>query len=146
VSDGISRRDLLKTLPAAGLAVAGACRRASWPYDSAQFVHPGSSDVAILPAASYDEDLTDLIVRGLKLLNTDVRRKRVLLKPNLVEFERDRVINTHPALVAAAAQALRRVGAARVVVAEGPGHRRDTEYLVTSTGLYDSLRGVGACR
>jgi uncharacterized protein (DUF362 family) len=144
VSEQLTRRDLLKLLPATGLALAGACRRTPRPYDAAQFVHPSISDVAILPAASYDVDLTDLVARGLRLLNVDVRGKRVLLKPNLVEFERDRVINTHPALVAAAAQALRSLGAARVVVAEGPGHRRDTEYLVTSTGLYDALRDVGA--
>ena len=31
----------------------------------------------------------------------------------------------------------------RVVVAEGPGHRRDIEYLVTGTGLFDVLRDVG---
>ena len=36
-----------------------------------------------------------------------------------------------------------RAGAASVVVAEGPGHRRDIEYLVTATGLYDYLRDVG---
>ncbi len=74
----------------------------------------------------------------------DVRGKRVLLKPNMVEYAAERVINTHPALVAGAAQAMLRAGAASVVVAEGPGHRRDIEYLVTATGLYDYLRDVGA--
>ncbi len=73
----------------------------------------------------------------------DVRGKRVLLKPNMVEYAAERVINTHPALVAGAAQAMLRAGAASVVVAEGPGHRRDIEYLVTVTGLYDYLRDVG---
>ena len=73
----------------------------------------------------------------------DVRGKRVLLKPNMVEYAAERVINTHPALVAGAAQAMLRAGAASVVVAEGPGHRRDIEYLVTATGLYDYLRDVG---
>ena len=53
------------------------------------------------------------------------------------------MINTHPALIAGAAEALRRAGAASVVVAEGPGHRRDIEYLVTGTGLFDVLRDVG---
>jgi uncharacterized protein (DUF362 family) len=145
VSEGssLSRRDLLKALPAAGLAVAGACRRAPLPYDPARFLHSASSDVAILPATSYDVDLADMVGRGLRLLNVDVRGKRVLLKPNLVEFERGRVINTHPSLVAGAAEALRRAGAGRVVVAEGPGHRRDIEYLVTGTGLFDALRDVG---
>jgi uncharacterized protein (DUF362 family) len=143
VSDRISRRDLLKALPAAGLAVAGACRGRTQPYDPSRFAHPATSDVAILPASSYDAELADLVSRGLRLLNVDVRGKRVLLKPNLVEFERGRVINTHPSLVAGAAEALRRAGARSVVVAEGPGHRRDIEYLVTGTGLFDVLRDVG---
>jgi len=42
--------------------------------------------------------------------------------------------------VAGAAQALLRGGARRVVVGEGPGHRRDTEFLLASTGLLDVLR------
>jgi uncharacterized protein (DUF362 family) len=69
-----------------------------------------------------------------------VRGRRVFLKPNLVEYEAETVINTHPLVVAGAALAFRSAGAAEVIVGEGPGHRRDTEYLVTGTGLYDHLR------
>ena len=139
----ITRRDLLKALPAAALAGATACRQASPPpYDPARFAHAATSDVAILPAADYDVDFSDVIGRALRLLEVDVREKRVLLKPNLVEFERDRAINTHPAVIAGAAQAFLRAGARRVVVAEGPGHRRDIDYLVTGTGLLDHLRDV----
>jgi uncharacterized protein (DUF362 family) len=130
-------------LPAAGLAAATACRRTARPYDAARFAHATTSDVAILPAKDYSVDLADLIGRGLADLRVDVRGKRVLLKPNLVEFERDRVINTSPVVVASAAEAIRRAGAASVVVAEGPGHRRDIDYLVTGTGLFDHLRDVG---
>ena len=136
----ISRRDLFKSLPVAALAASIACRRTPPPYDPARFVHPATSDVAILPASRYEIDFSDVIARGLRLLKVDVRNKRVLLKPNLVEFERDRVINTHPAVIAGAAQALLRAGARRVVVAEGPGHRRDIDYLVTGTGLLDYMK------
>ena len=45
-------------------------------------------------------------------------------------------------MVAAAAEAALRAGAREVVVGEGPGHRRDTEYLVTATGLRDYLRDL----
>ena len=31
-------------------------------------------------------------------------------------------------------------GASEVIVAEGPGHRRDSEYLITASGLYEHLR------
>jgi uncharacterized protein (DUF362 family) len=43
-------------------------------------------------------------------------------------------------VVVGAVVAFRRAGASSVVVGEGPGHRRDTEYLLTSTGLYDYLK------
>src|SRR5262249_5076019 len=33
-----------------------------------------------------------------------------------------------------------RLGARRIVVAEGPGHRRDTEYVLRSSGLLEVLR------
>jgi uncharacterized protein (DUF362 family) len=139
----LSRRDLLKTLPLAAVAGSVACRRGPKPYDPTRFARPAISDVAILPADRYDLDLSEVVGRGLQLMKVNVAGKRVLLKPNLVEYESDRVINTHPALVAGAAQALLRAGAASVVVAEGPGHRRDIEYLVSSTGLLDHLRDVG---
>jgi uncharacterized protein (DUF362 family) len=143
MSSGVSRRDLLRALPVAAVAGTLACRRGPRPYDPARFSHAATSDVALLPADGYDVDFSDVVGRGLQLLKIEVVGKRVLLKPNLVEYENDRVINTHPALVAGAAQALLRAGAASVVVAEGPGHRRDIEYLVTSTGLHDHLRDVG---
>ena len=69
-----------------------------------------------------------------------MRGRRVFLKPNMVEYEAGTAINTDPRVVIGAAVAFRRAGAASVVVGEGPGHRRDTEYLLTSTGLYDHLR------
>ena len=72
-------------------------------------------------------DLADVIGRGLGALNVDVKGKRILLKPNLVEYEPGTVINTHANVTVGAVIALKRAGAAEVVVAEGPGHRRDIE-------------------
>ena len=66
--------------------------------------------------------------------------KRVVLKPNLVEYHRDKVINTHPHVVAAVIELCKREGAAEVIVAEGPGHWRNVEYLVSASGLGDVLR------
>jgi uncharacterized protein (DUF362 family) len=63
-----------------------------------------------------------------------------LLKPNLVEFDPKSVINTHPAVIEAAIDSFRSLGAAQVVVAEGPGHRRDNEYLLSASGLYDVIK------
>ncbi|MGQ0732343.1 MAG: DUF362 domain-containing protein [Acidobacteriota bacterium] len=131
----LSRREFLLTTAS---AVAWGCRPA--PYHAAQFRVPALSPVAILPAPAYDADFADIIGRGLAELELDVRNLRVLLKPNLVEYEPGTVINTNAAVVVGAAVAIRRAGAREVVVAEGPGHRRDLEYLMTSTGLYDHLR------
>jgi uncharacterized protein (DUF362 family) len=68
--------------------------------------------------------------------------KRVLLKPNMVEYESHAAINTNAGVVAAAAETALRGGASEVVIGEGPGHRRDTEYLVTATGLRDHVRDL----
>jgi uncharacterized protein (DUF362 family) len=87
---------------------------------------PGRSAVAVLRAASYEEDLTARILEGARLCGLDVRGKRVLLKPNLVEFDSATAINTDVAMVAAALAAFRSLGAAEVRIGEGPGHRRDT--------------------
>jgi uncharacterized protein (DUF362 family) len=69
-----------------------------------------------------------------------VRDRRVLLKPNLVEYEAGTTINTNPVIIAGAIEAFRRAGAREVIVAEGPGHRRDTEYLLAASGLGEYLR------
>ena len=126
-----SRRDFLKAVPLTALAAG--CGPA--PYRRGDFVVPAQSPMAILPASSYDASLTDVISRGLDLLRQDVRGKRVFLKPNMVEYEADTTINTDPRVVAAAAEACLRAGAAEVVVGEGPGHRRDLEYVLEGTGL-----------
>lgn len=131
----LTRRALLKALPFT--AALAACGRP--PYRSADFAALGQSAVALLPAATYAVDLADVISRGLRLLGIDVRDRSVLLKPNLVEYESGTIINTHPLVVAGAATAFRRAGAREVIVAEGPGHRRDMEYLLVATGLYDHL-------
>ena len=134
----MTRRGFLAAL--AAVPVASACRRSL--FDIRRFPHPASSNVLLMPAPSYAADFADLVLSGLRELRVDVHGKRVLLKPNMVEYEPGTAINTHPAVIAGAALAMRRAGASRVVVAEGPGHRRDTEYLLMRTGLYDYLRDV----
>jgi uncharacterized protein (DUF362 family) len=132
----VSRRRFLQALPLAA-ATAAAC--APRPYKREDFVVPAQSPVALLPAATYDGDLTDLILRGLTMLAQDVRGRRVFLKPNMVEYWPDKAINTDPRVVAAAAEAMLKAGAREVVIGEGPGHRRDVEYLLEGTGLRDVL-------
>ena len=65
----------------------------------------------------------------------------MVLKPNLVEFEPESSINTHPLLVHAAYEAFRAMGAARVRIAEGPGHRRNTLDLADAAGYFQTIPG-----
>lgn len=100
------------------------------------------SKVAIVKAASYEEDLGLLIKQGMEKLGFGnmVKNKRVVLKPNMVEYEADYSINTHPAVVGGAIEAFANLGAREITVAEGPGHRRDTELLLKHSGLREALR------
>jgi uncharacterized protein (DUF362 family) len=98
------------------------------------------SRVAVLNAHEYSQELGQLLVVALRLFPINVRGKTVVLKPNLVDFIPGNAINTHPILVVAAAEAFRRLGAKSVVVAEGPGHQRDTQLVLSQTGYEQSLR------
>ncbi len=135
-SSRLTRREFIGAV-SVPLAAAGCGRRL---FDPWKFERPAVSPVALFAAPDYARDFADLVARGLRELAVDVRGRRVLLKPNLVEYEAGSAINTHPAVVAGAALAFRAAGAAEVVVGEGPGHRRDMEYLLARTGLYDQLR------
>jgi uncharacterized protein (DUF362 family) len=134
------RRDFLKYSALGSLSpwLPGCDQPVRWERDA--FRKKAGSQVAILPASRYDQPLKDTIARGIRLCGLDVKGKRILLKPNLVEFDPKGVINTHPAVIEAAIDSFRSLGAAQVVVAEGPGHRRDNEYLLSASGLYDVIQ------
>jgi uncharacterized protein (DUF362 family) len=122
------------------LLTKGCERLLSSRWEPAAYRKPEQSRVAVLKAERYDATLTDIILHGLTLFRLNVQGKTVVLKPNLVEYDPQGVINTHPAVIAAALEAFRRLGAREVFVAEGPGHRRDNEYLLTASGLYTVLK------
>jgi uncharacterized protein (DUF362 family) len=134
------RRDFLKYTALASLVPTLAGCQSSTRWQREAFRKKARSRVAILPAKAYDLPLKDVILRGIKLCALQVSGKRIVLKPNLVEFDPKAVINTNPAVIEAAVEAFRTLGAAEVVVAEGPGHRRDNEYLLSASGLYDVIR------
>jgi uncharacterized protein (DUF362 family) len=103
---------------------------------------PVRSHVAILNVDKYTEGLVETLFEGLKLFSLEVSGKSVLLKPNLVDYIPGAHINTHPLLVAAAAECFKRLGACSVVVGEGPGHQRDTYLVLYESGLLEQLRRV----
>lgn len=106
--------------------------------------HGLRADVFIAPADYTAATLAPQISAGLRALGFErprVAGKRVLLKPNLVETALDRpFINTHPSVVLAVAEAFLRLDAARVVVGEGQGHRRDSELVLHESGMGEALR------
>jgi uncharacterized protein (DUF362 family) len=95
------------------------------------------SRVAIRGAAGYDGDLTALMYETVREFRLPVAGKTVLLKPNLVQADSECVINTHPAVIAAARETFLRLGASRVTIGEGPGHERDTEAILEQIRLRD---------
>lgn len=97
------------------------------------------SRVAIRRAASYRDPLARLILETVSDLGLEVRDKMVLLKPNFVEPDPQGIVNTNPAVVGAAREAFLRLGARSVVVAEGPGHERDTEGIIETIRLRDYI-------
>lgn len=133
------RRDFLHATGAAAAGLALGCGRDEPRWEASAVRKPERSRVAVLSASGYRRPLTDTLLRGLRLFRLEVRGRRVVLKPNMVEFDPNGAINTHPAVVGAAVEAFRTLGASDVVVAEGPGHRRDTEYLLSASGLGEIL-------
>lgn len=122
-------------MAAASVAAAGTLESCARPPVPPQAWPP----VAIYRAATYSEELYTLVRRIIAEHALDVRGKRVVLKPNLVEFDAHTVINTHPKLVHAALEAFRSAGAADVRIAEGPGHRRVTLDLADAGGYFATV-------
>jgi uncharacterized protein (DUF362 family) len=150
MSHPFGRRAFLRGAVAGGaVAVAGgvglrALLRERPPWDEATFRPPGEAHVAVLTASSYEGSLEETVLDGLLAIGADARGANVLLKPNLVEFDPSTAINTEPRLIAATVLAFRRLGAASVVVAEGPGHRRDVQDVITRSGLAEAVAHVDA--
>ncbi len=140
---GLSRRELIGAgvLTAGGWALAGGS--VWWRRNE----RGKRADVFIGAAVDYNADLLALVEAGLKTLNISrdqIRGKSVLLKPNLVETAvGQRHINTHPALVVAAAEAFRRLDAREVLVAEGQGHNRDSLLVLDESGMGAAIRAAG---
>ncbi|MBK7838165.1 MAG: DUF362 domain-containing protein [Candidatus Obscuribacter sp.] len=104
----------------------------------------GRSQVAIIECKDYEQDIFALIKNGLGQIKLpDLKGKHVVLKPNMVEYRADKPVTTNPALLAAAIELAKSCGASQITVAEGPGHMRDTEYLLDVTGLGAVCKNAG---
>ena len=136
MSRGWTRRELFKGALSGILAAYGTsfslCAMEDW-----------KADTFIGKVADYERDIASVIISGLKELRVgpeEIRGKRILLKPNLIEpHVGANHINTHPKVVRAAIEAFFRCGASKVLVAEGPGHCRDSMRVLEESGLGDVL-------
>jgi uncharacterized protein (DUF362 family) len=134
---GRTRREFLQGALAAGVLASSAtllqaCNGLPW-----------GTETFIAKAASYEVDIASIILAGIRELRVDpaeIRGKTILLKPNLVEPHSGSAhINTHPLVVRGAAEAFLRFGASSVLVAEGPGHSRDTQMVLEESGMGEVL-------
>lgn len=102
------------------------------------------STVGIFKAASYEDNLFELLKTNLKSLSIpDCKNKRVILKPNLIECPVGKSATTHPEVLRASIKLIDYLGAKEIIVAEGAGHMRDTDYILGATGLGKVCREMG---
>jgi uncharacterized protein (DUF362 family) len=104
---------------------------------------PQQAQTFVAKADDYEMEIAEVIMRGFRELGItpeELKGKRILLKPNLVETAAGAPqINTHPLVLRGTIESFLRLGAAKVMVAEGPGHRRDTLAVYEESGLADVL-------
>jgi uncharacterized protein (DUF362 family) len=135
---GITRRDVLAA-GAAGIIIGAGSLFVPRRY----FRMPQHAQVFAGKVAHYQLDIAGVITSGLAELHVtseEIKGKRILLKPNLVETASGAPhINTHPLVLRGTIEAFLKLGAAQVMVAEGPGHRRDTLAVYEESGLADVL-------
>jgi uncharacterized protein (DUF362 family) len=135
---GITRRDMLRA-GAAGILLGSGLLLIPRRY----LRMPQEAQTFVTKVAHYQLDIADAITRGVQELGVfpeELKGKRILLKPNLVETASGAPhINTHPLVLRGTIEAFLRLGAATVMVAEGPGHRRDTLAVYEESGLAEVL-------
>jgi uncharacterized protein (DUF362 family) len=135
----MTRRRLLRLLGLTALT-AGVTYQTRLHRQLLRLLDRTRAPVALVPCAGYGKDLPRQLARAWELgRGPSVRGLRVLLKPNLVDTASDRPINTDARFLAALADLLRERGAREILVAEGPGNRRDIDTVLGETGLGDVL-------
>ena len=114
------------------------------PIPQNPFTRNGKSMVSIV----YGKDPDRMLERAIELLGgidrLDLRGKRVLLKPNVLN-DRPPPSTTNPQVVGAMAKLVKQAGAAEVVVADGSGIiRLPTSANLTATGMRSAADSAGA--
>jgi uncharacterized protein (DUF362 family) len=102
------------------------------------------SETFIARVRDYQADISWIVRAGFQELGVsaaEIKGKKILLKPNLVEPHTEKPhINTHPLFVRGVAEAFLHLGAAKVYIAEGTGHCRDTIYILEESGFSEIIK------
>jgi uncharacterized protein (DUF362 family) len=101
-----------------------------------------ASNVVIRRVSNYEQELETVIYESLLEFALPVKDKVVLLKPNFVGLDPLGVMNTHPAVIAAACESFLRLGASEVLIGDGPAMDRDTEAILESVRLREFVRSL----
>jgi uncharacterized protein (DUF362 family) len=139
IRQGISRRSFIAATAAAGVTAGSGI--ALWRSFRKSHLETAAF---IAKINDYQADISKVILEGMRELEigtAEIRGKRILLKPNLIETLSGVVhINTHPLMVRGAIEAFLKMGAASILVAEGPGHSRDALLVLEESGMADVLQ------
>lgn len=134
----LTRRNFVKALLGGSITVAGGLALLKY---FPRIESP--TETFIASVNHYGADIKNAILQGINelgLSEAEIKGKRILLKPNLVEPHRGQShINTHPFVIRAAVEVFFHLGASTVIVAEGAGHRRDSFLVLEESGLADVL-------
>jgi uncharacterized protein (DUF362 family) len=128
LTHSLTRRELVAGALAAG-ALTSSCHSAGRPQ----------ARVSITKVPVYGQSIYATVREILSAHRVDVKGKRVVVKPNLVEFDPASCINSNPIVVHAVFEAVKALGAAEVRIAEGPGHRRGTLDLADAAGYFHTV-------
>jgi uncharacterized protein (DUF362 family) len=137
------------------IGASGAAALSAWPLSALagggpQAAKPAAAaprfQVALVPCPDYGPETLAAAIRAGwgSSRPPDVRGKRVVIKPNLVDVSPVRPIHTDPRLIEALVVHIAGLGAREIVLAEGTAHNRDAEDLFRRSG-YEALarrRGV----
>jgi uncharacterized protein (DUF362 family) len=149
---GLSRRNFLQA--AAGTLSAGSLLYGCVRSPSVKIAKPnaaqiagkrsGDSIVTIAKCQSYDDDILGMLKPFLKDAQLpDLHGKVALIKPNMIDVIPGHPICTDPVFIKIAAELAGYLGAKEIIVAEGPGHNRDTEFLLANSGHGQMIKKLG---
>jgi len=108
---------------------------------------PSLLKVALVPCPDYGPETLAAAIRAGwgSSRPPDVKGKRVVIKPNMVDVSSDRPIHTDPRFIEALILHIGDAGAREIVLAEGTSHNRDSEDLFRRSG-YEALARRRAVR